>query len=428
MRYRAKILLREDKRAPIRFLLALLLPGHSFVSKGNQELCSPFKTAKDIAICALQNHPDIKRINAEIAVSDSLVEVAGQRPNPELASKTVFGKENGDRNITAEIDILHTVELGGKRSSRINKAYAEKEILQSRSNRTKHAIYIETMSMLYRLRQIKSELATLDEALLTYAEIRKHFNRRPRLNPEQEVSNSIFQIAESDYQIRKSSLESELESAYKTLYIAIGETSMIKPEILPPFKTDWPDVKNEIDGSKQANGPEQMIAQAELKDAEMSHSLAKAESWPDFKIGPSIERQTQGGESFFSYGVSFSFAVPFFHNNGAGRASAAANIDRANNNLAMQRIEDTSRREIYLKKYRNATKALKTALHVKDLEQKHVNVEKLFFRGVVPSSLVLEAHRQMIDLIKLQNEQEIIALQSLLQIYSYDGYLLEGML
>ena len=55
------------------------------------------------------------------------------------------------------------------------------------------------------------------------------------------------------------------------------------------------------------------------------------------------------------------------------------------------------------------------------MEKKHKNMESLFERGLIQSSLIIEAHRQMADFTESVNEQELRAVEALWSIYALEG-------
>ena len=57
----------------------------------------------------------------------------------------------------------------------------------------------------------------------------------------------------------------------------------------------------------------------------------------------------------------------------------------------------------------------------KAIEEKHNKIERLFFNGLVSSSLVIEAHRQLFDLEEKRNETEREAVEALGQVYIIDN-------
>jgi hypothetical protein len=55
------------------------------------------------------------------------------------------------------------------------------------------------------------------------------------------------------------------------------------------------------------------------------------------------------------------------------------------------------------------------------MEQKHHNMESLFERGLISASLIIEAHRQMSEVIGTYHAQELRAIEALWSVYAMDG-------
>jgi hypothetical protein len=67
------------------------------------------------------------------------------------------------------------------------------------------------------------------------------------------------------------------------------------------------------------------------------------------------------------------------------------------------------------------TRPLKNSISLSIVNEKHEQLEKQFFKGLVPSSLVIEAHRQLFDLEERRNSSELEALESLGRILILDN-------
>lgn len=104
---------------------------------------------------------------------------------------------------------------------------------------------------------------------------------------------------------------------------------------------------------------------------------------------------------------------------------ANAGLMRAEQSLELRKRELGQQRKILLNQYQKSSKALKESVSLTDIEKKHKSVERQFERGVISSSLVIEAHRQMVDFTKSQNELELNALESLWRLKALDGSLFE---
>ncbi len=387
------------------------------------QACDSFNTPKDVLECALDFHPDLVRGKGSLKQADSLGDQAAQRPNPELSARSLVGKNEGESITGHEINLAHTFELGGKRSARIDKANAEKDQISSEFLKTKEEVYISISKILYRIRQVHAEIRTIDEALDTFERIQKQFKVRPRLAPEQEVSLSVFQLAEGDYKLRKATLESEENALERSVEVAIGkEFPHSKESLLPPPQKSWPDLQV---GSGEFRGSDFKVAVSELKNAQAEMEIAKGASWPDLKLGPSLQSQSQGSNQYLTYGVNLTLPLPLYQANGGGRAVAAAGLMRAEQSLELRKRELGQQRKMLFNQYQKSSKALKESVSLPDIEKKHKSVERQFERGVISSSLVIEAHRQMVDFTKSQNELELNALESLWRLKALDGSLFE---
>lgn len=381
--------------------------------------CS-LNSPQDVIDCALSNHPEAQRAKLSNLQAENFESQASQRPNPEFNGRSLFGKSLGDDAITHEANLAHTVELGGKRGSRIEKALAEKDSVVATSQRSREEVLLETIRNLYRIRQAKDELHTLDEALETFGRIQQQFRSRPRRTPEQEVSLGVFDIAEGDYQLRKAALETELATDIREIELAIGQDFQPSDKVLPARRKTWPSINDQAPVSS-FKGSAMNSVRAGLKLAEADLSVAQSLSWPNFKIGPSFQSQTSGPFTYQTYGLNLTFELPLFQINGGGRAVARTGLDLAERSLLLREKEVTNQRKVLLIRYENSIKAIEASLSHKELEKKHRSTDALFARGIIPSALVIEAHRQIVDFTKNQNEQELSALEALWHLYVLEG-------
>lgn len=384
------------------------------------QACGKVDSPQAVIDCALSNHPEARRASLSNLQAENLESAAAQRPNPELNGNFGYGNLLGDHILNTEANLAFVVEVGGKRGARIDKALAEKSSVAASSLRSREEVLLETIRALYRLRQIEIEFHTLDEALETFVRIQKQFRSRPRRTPEQEVSYSVFGFAEGDYRLRRAALETEFALRKRTIELAIGQPFDPSAQVLPNKRSSWPELSqaakvNEFKGSAMNS------ARAGFKLAEAELSLAQSASWPNLKVGPSFQNQTQGALTFQTYGFNMAFEIPLFQANGGGRAYARAGLDLAEQGLSLREREITNRRDILVQKYSNSVKVLSTSLTRAEIEKKHQSTDSLFARGIIPSSLVIEAHRQIVDFTKAQNEQELSALEALWEIYVLEG-------
>lgn len=387
-----------------------------------QRACENLNSTKAIIECAIDSHPEMLRQEASQNIGQNLEKAARQRPNPEVEVQSFFGENQNETATNHQINVSHTLELGGKRSGRMDEAKAQAMEISSQTLHTKEEIYMNTAKTLYRIRQVHAEMKILDEALETFIKIQKQFKSRPRLGPEQEVSLSVFQLAQGDYQLRKNELLTEERTLESFIELAIGVPFPHIDAVLPLPKKEWPTVQNTAD----YQGSEFRMVQADQKLAQARLEMAKGEAWPNVKLGPSVQQNNDGITSYWQYGFNISLPLPLYQTNKGGRTVAALELDRANQNLGYKRQELDNQRKILTMQYQNAVQALSESVPLHEVDQRHRKIDQLYERGVVSSSLAIEAHRQMLDFTKNQHEQEIIAIEALMKVRAMEGKLLGG--
>ena len=387
------------------------------------ETCS-LNSPQEIIDCALINHPKVRISEAGLSAANSLDALAKQRPNPEVNSQTVWASTYGKPYFYTEYNFAHTFELGGKRDSRIEKAKAEQKKGEAYKLAAKEDVYLETLIILFRLRQIRSEVATVEDALHTFSKIQKQYRSRPRLSPEQQANLRLFELAEGDYRMRLIPLLAEKDFFLHSLEIALGRPFEPSLAVMPKFRRAWPSLPSSINQDKLA-GSGIKLAEANLKISNSDLALSKSVAWPDLKIGPTVELQNSIRQNFTAYGFNFILPLPLYNRNEAGRAFANFEMKKNEVQLQANMKESMEERIHYEHNYARAVAALETSMSAQDLRRRHEEVEGLFARGLIAGNLVIELHRQIHDFTKTYNAQELTAAESLTRVYMLEGRLPE---
>ena len=156
------------KKLMVKNLVLLIFIGFACVQQGwvqGNPNCAKPSSPQEVLECALLHHPAIQEAEAKALQSESLEDMARQRPNPELDAKGTIGKSGDENAAKSEATLLHTFELGGKRSSRVEKALAEKAFAAADLLKAKEQVALGTVLALYRLRQVQNEIAILEKTL-----------------------------------------------------------------------------------------------------------------------------------------------------------------------------------------------------------------------------------------------------------------------
>lgn len=377
-----------------------------YATEVEKNACSPTNYS-ELVRCLEKNSSEAKIFDQQLKSASKLEDVASEWVNPDLDVEHV---RKGSEKSETTASLLFTLKLGGKRDAMIAEAKSEFEkALADRSlNISQYRLGI--ILSLYRLSHLKSEIKFEEESVSTFAKIVRQFENRAALSPEQDVSLSVFKMAQDDHQLRLAKLKSEED---KTLQILTATTAISKEAILknlPGKKDRWPEIAQSYQSS---SSPQFKKAEADLKLARSLKNKADSEAWPDLKIGPSLRstREEQGtGETF--YGAALSMPIPAFSQNTGARAYQAQKVVEADLIFEQARRNLESQRKSLEERYKKTVNSLKNTIRSNVLIERHEKVEKQFFKGLVSSSLVIEAHRQLFELEERRNSTELEAIEA----------------
>jgi outer membrane protein TolC len=262
--------------------------------------------------------------------------------------------------------------------------------------------------------------------LETYRKLLKQYRSRPALTPEQEVSLGTLEMAESDYLLRQTALLDEERRISHYFHVSTGHSLEEISNVLPTIPKSWPKVDSTVASERSSPEVRYLAKEREVSIAELS--IARAASWPDIRLGPMMMLDQEGPRKRSFIGFELDLPLPLFNINGAGRAAASVGIATSERAIEIQKKDDAHERNEQLSAYESATSALSQTPTAEKVKQRHVSMEKQFLRGVVPSALILEAHRQLFELEKSRHERELTAIRALWTLYRIDGKILEAAL
>ncbi len=384
------------------------------------------RKSSDILACALKRHPEIQNAQAVDERDQSLTLLARERTNPEIETKWMTGNEAGGRTIASETTLLHKMEVGGKRRARLNQAAAQGLMSSADLQASREKIAIHVSLAAHRLRQIKTEKHLIGEDRQTFNRILSHYRQRKLLSPEQQVSLAVFDSSKQELLLSEAALIEEERSLKNEIIVATAIPSRVWEKYLPGPKRKWPSFRDEE--KKQGESSLEQEAAAELSLARANVKLAQSNSWPDLRLGPTVETERFGGNTQVKAGATFEIPLPLLSRNKGERTYARLEEKRASVYYDAVLKKSASERSLQIARYRNALKSWRASVASAQSHKSHREVDELFERGLVPSSLMMEVHRQNRSLTELRHAQELMALESYWKILIMDGRLEEGTL
>tara|TARA_Y100000590_G_scaffold465795_1_gene639119 strand:+ start:683 stop:1987 length:1305 start_codon:yes stop_codon:yes gene_type:complete len=411
--------------ASLLIFLELLISTSSFADS-NIGACTTVTDSKSLLRCAIENHPDVLQAKRSLDQSIKKQELASQIPNPQLSGRTLFGQSLGDSIVETEVSLVQPIFIGGTISSRVEQTEAQSLEIGAQVLSQKEKAARLTVGQIHRTRQLNVELEITNETIETFNKILKQFRSKVTLSPEQKASLNVFEMVRSDFILRRSQMLREKEQISLFFNISTGiQFSDIQKFV--PNSVSWPNITfpTSKEDLNQYSGSALQIPRMDLKVAQATHELAKSNSWPTIRVGPSFSFNQQGGVRYPNYGFSLSFDLPIFNVNGGGRSYTRAGIARAEGNLEMKVKNLSAGMKQLIKNYTITVDALKNASSMSTLTSKHHKLESLFIRGLISPALVIEAHRQMLDYAINKHSQEQRALELLWTLYAIRGTIME---
>lgn len=370
------------------------------LSSQSQATClEPLKSGIEAYQCILEQSPSLQALKFRPEEIQALSAKAKQIPSPELDAGLEFTGEK-----KTEVSLLQPIEIGGKRSARIERAEAEISFLSAKDLEARIEASNNALESLIRLRQIKAESELVKDSLSLLGRINRRLKTRAALSPEQKTTLRLFSTFEKTLRFRQLSIERDHQKAVAFIEAAIGRPLAKNDNIFVGTFKKWPSL---INGNTTGQTAALRVSMAELELAKSEMKQAQGDSWPEFRVGPSFERQPEQSET--SWGVKISMTLPIWNLNGAGRDLSKARMNAAQATLEATKRQQLSQLDILQKQYSALTKILGETGPVSDIARSVGESERLFDRALISPASLIEMYRSTFELIEEIHRNEIQA-------------------
>ncbi|NUU01506.1 TolC family protein [Herbaspirillum robiniae] len=286
-----------------------------------------------IALAFERNHT-LAAARHEIAAMEATIIQAGVRPNPEF-SALLEDTRKATRTTTYQIN--QPIELGGKRSARIEAAQRARDMAlldyaarrgELRASLT--AAYYEVMIAGER-RRLAAELAGLAKTSSGMAE------RRVMAGKISPVEHTKARVAQAGAQLELSQADSELTLARRKLAAFWGaadgafQLSAGGAEALP----ELPPIAELT--SKVAAGPAVRLARLEVERRQALARVETSKRTPDLTLSLGNKRDEEAARNMWV--VGFSVPIPVFDSNRGNELEALRRVDKARDELSAAELQ-----------------------------------------------------------------------------------------
>jgi outer membrane protein, heavy metal efflux system len=297
-------------------------------------------TLDDALALAAQNNPQLQsaRFNAD-ATSGAIMQAAA-RPNPSL-SLLQEGFRGADRTSTALIN--QTIELGGKRSARLDVASYRREAALASLDSRAAALQADVASAFYGVLAAQRQLQVADESARLAARSAGIAERRALAGKVSPVEATKARVAASAADIEAANARRRVATALDTLANATGSEAPRERVATGDLDT-LPSVEPLAELLPRIDsGPDSRAARAEALRANAAIAVEKAKRIPDITISAGMKRISTTGAPINQAVIGISIPLPIFDTNKGALLEAAhqarkadADVDAARARLQLE--------------------------------------------------------------------------------------------
>lgn len=385
---------------------------------GQESACPKPKQANDVLKCLQIKHPEVLSEKTAHEVSEGLARQGAAWKNPDVSLESLRGKNLGSTVVTTEVRISQAIEVSGKRSARKSIGEALGDSFKAESLSKLEEVTLNGIKSLYRLTQLNDEIAKTEESVQRFKTIKNQYQQRPKLNPEQELTSGLVQLAVSEFEIKLNHLQTEKKTILADLSASTTLSTALIEKNLPSIKTSWPETPK-IEGGIQSSSILKSKAQVSLAEGELKE--AQAQAWPEFTVSLIGTDNIDGSLQYQTYGAGISMPLPLFQRNEGEKSLKTSQYSKALKVHARNTEKQQSDLKNLIQLYEASVKNLKNTPSNQSVETKHKKAESLFARGLIAGPLIIETHRQLLEYTQSRNEEELKALESLWTLYILNG-------
>jgi cobalt-zinc-cadmium efflux system outer membrane protein len=398
--------------------IMLLLSINAFANNIDEN-CVPVKEPNDILKCLQIKHPEVISDKKISEVSEKLAAQGNAWKNPEVSFETVGGHNYGSSIFDSELRVSQTIEFSGQRAARKKHGKALGDAFLADSLSKVEDVTLVGVRSLYRLTQLKNEVEKIEESIQRFKLIKNQYQNRPRLNPEQEITLGIIQLAISEFEIKLNQINTEKKEIISELVSTTNLSSKELMSNLPRIKEVWPELSNSSD--TRSTSSLILKSEADLNLTKSALGEARASAWPEFTVSVILQNKIDGSLQYQMYGAGISMPFPLFQRNQGEKALRAVEFSKSQNIHMANIKKQESLMQNTVDVYQAAITNLKNTPSGNSIENKHKKAELLFSQGLISGPLIIETHKQIIEYTQVRNQEELKAIEALWKFYIFKG-------
>lgn len=273
---------------------------------------------------ALSRNPAVRAAALGVEASGGALQQAGLLPNPVL---DVEQEDTRPETRSTTLLINQTLELGGKRSARVDLAQRNRDLAAAELASRQAEIRAATIEAFFGVLIAQERFKVADESARLATSGSEAVSRRVTAGKVSPTDETRAKVAEATARIELGRARSEQASALRTLATLIGapEASLLQidgdPGAIPALATGVELMK------RLQEAPALRRSRLEVDRAGAAYQLERARSTPDLTLGLGAKRTQEQGRT--APMLSLSIALPVFDRNQGGQLEALRRRDAA---------------------------------------------------------------------------------------------------
>jgi cobalt-zinc-cadmium efflux system outer membrane protein len=412
-------------------LTAVLVSAIEPLAKG-QESDSPTATPGlplDVLLAeALENNPELKFYEAELAAARAGRKTAAVWANPELSGevgqKRVSGGGVSDEGIAWSVSVVQPFEWPGRIGLRKAIANRDLELAELGFQRYKVALTARVRTLAYGLFAAQEKSAAAAEVAERFKALREVLVQRDPAGLTPLLETRVIEATELNAQ-RKAS---EALLATQAALLELNQLRGVAPDTrLSVGQTQLtfrpPDERETLMTLARTNNFELRVRAVELAQQGFRVDLAKNERYPSLNVGPTYSEERAGSDRERIIGLGISLPLPFWNRNSGN--IEAAKVRQMQAEVSFNLTEREIQRKIIEAALTYETKLREMAKWRPDSVQHFKEAAELADRhyrlGAVPISTYVELQQQYLDAVESLLDTKREALEAAAQLELLTG-------
>ncbi len=288
-------------------------------------------TLRDVVHLMLQNNPELASFAKEVRALEGVKIQAGKFRNPELAIESEDINANTRPNTRAAqfttIRFSQLIELGGKRSARINAASIGQELADKNYESKRLELIARVANVFTKVLAGQEQLRLVKESMQLAQKVVNSATKRVEAGKAPPIEETKAKVAFSTIGIELEQTRRDLVAARKQLSLLWGNPSPQFRKVLGDLESRVVIPSFEVLEQRIHKNPMVLYSIKNVEQHEALLEIEKLRRIPDITIGAGVRRYTQADETTAI--VNVSIPIPLFDLNQGNLQAANQRVGKA---------------------------------------------------------------------------------------------------